>query len=127
MDTKILTAPESINTLARCWFRRNVPMTTFGSWHDKLRILVVVVDVEGWANEFHQDKASSVRVPVANFTLQSSEFFLSGVPIGIISICHGSSLCFQSAKNTHQQLFPDWQPVTLASAADVVFLLGAFY
>ncbi|GKF60678.1 hypothetical protein Tco_0177464, partial [Tanacetum coccineum] len=26
----------------------------------------------GWANEFHQDKASSVRVPVANFTLQSS-------------------------------------------------------
>ncbi|GKD86505.1 hypothetical protein Tco_1357659 [Tanacetum coccineum] len=28
----------------------------------------------GWANEFHQDKASSVRVPVANFTLQSSEY-----------------------------------------------------
>ncbi|GJU29109.1 hypothetical protein Tco_1172698 [Tanacetum coccineum] len=26
----------------------------------------------GWANEFHQDKASSVKVPVANFTLQSS-------------------------------------------------------
>ncbi|GKG30973.1 hypothetical protein Tco_0423461, partial [Tanacetum coccineum] len=25
-----------------------------------------------WANEFHQDKASSVRVPVENFTLQSS-------------------------------------------------------
>ncbi|GKG06779.1 hypothetical protein Tco_0329748, partial [Tanacetum coccineum] len=25
-----------------------------------------------WANEFHQDKASSVRVPIANFTLQSS-------------------------------------------------------
>nr|GFC88854.1 hypothetical protein [Tanacetum cinerariifolium] len=25
-----------------------------------------------WANEFHQDKASSVRVPAANFTLQSS-------------------------------------------------------
>ncbi|GJX89934.1 hypothetical protein Tco_0343260 [Tanacetum coccineum] len=26
----------------------------------------------GWVNEFHQDKASSTRVPVANFTLQSS-------------------------------------------------------
>ncbi|GJT94915.1 hypothetical protein Tco_1090433 [Tanacetum coccineum] len=26
----------------------------------------------GWAYAFHQDKASSVRVPVANFTLQSS-------------------------------------------------------
>ncbi|GKE43921.1 hypothetical protein Tco_1471205 [Tanacetum coccineum] len=36
-------------------------------------ILVVVVVVgEGWANELYQDKASLVRVPVANFTLQSS-------------------------------------------------------
>ncbi|GKD38230.1 hypothetical protein Tco_1258437, partial [Tanacetum coccineum] len=46
-------------------------------------IVLVVVVVEdqgileassipiGWVNEFHQDKASSVRVPVANFTLQS--------------------------------------------------------
>nr|GFB22244.1 hypothetical protein [Tanacetum cinerariifolium] len=32
-----------------------------------------VVDTEfgGWAKEFHQDRASSVKVPVANFTLQS--------------------------------------------------------
>nr|GFA54328.1 hypothetical protein [Tanacetum cinerariifolium] len=35
-------------------------------------IMVVVVVGEGWANKFHQDKASLVRVPVANFTLQSS-------------------------------------------------------
>ncbi|GJR01864.1 hypothetical protein Tco_0524848 [Tanacetum coccineum] len=108
-------------------------------------IVLVVVVGEGWANEFHQDKASSVRVLVANFTLQSSVQFLrentdsvrsnqrmshkqafrsfeierlaahklfiatfsycrsfswSGVPIGIISICHGSSLCFQSCGNT---------------------------
>ncbi|GJX22917.1 hypothetical protein Tco_0227362 [Tanacetum coccineum] len=35
-------------------------------------ILVVVVVGEGWANEFHQDKASLVRVPVVNFTLQLS-------------------------------------------------------
>ncbi|GKE87195.1 hypothetical protein Tco_1564670 [Tanacetum coccineum] len=40
MDTKLLSAPESNNTLARCWFRRNVPVTTFGSRHDKLLILV---------------------------------------------------------------------------------------
>ncbi|GKD03886.1 hypothetical protein Tco_1178860 [Tanacetum coccineum] len=31
MDTKLISAPESNNTLARCWFRRNIPMTTFGS------------------------------------------------------------------------------------------------
>ncbi|GJV10981.1 hypothetical protein Tco_1352522, partial [Tanacetum coccineum] len=37
-----------------------------------MAILVVVIVGEGWANEFHQDKASSVRVLVANFTLQSS-------------------------------------------------------
>ncbi|GKB15901.1 hypothetical protein Tco_0849824 [Tanacetum coccineum] len=35
-------------------------------------VVLVVVVGEGWANEFHQDKASSVRVPVANFSLQSS-------------------------------------------------------
>ncbi|GJU05562.1 hypothetical protein Tco_1121992 [Tanacetum coccineum] len=32
MDTKLLSAPKSNKTLARCWFRRNVPVTTFGSW-----------------------------------------------------------------------------------------------
>nr|GEV12853.1 hypothetical protein [Tanacetum cinerariifolium] len=44
-------------------------------------VVVVVVDssiiklsfvITGWANEFYQDKASSVRVPVANFALQFS-------------------------------------------------------
>ncbi|GJS65412.1 hypothetical protein Tco_0679976 [Tanacetum coccineum] len=29
MDTKLLSAPESNNTLAICWFRRNMPVTTF--------------------------------------------------------------------------------------------------
>nr|GEU74812.1 reverse transcriptase domain-containing protein [Tanacetum cinerariifolium] len=146
MDTKLLSAPESNNTLARCWFRRNVPMTTFRhdklltlvadcfwwlalwfctSWSDDppcfnwggikspkgflpsilllaviiiavaiivtvvlvvvaaiIGVVVVVGDVSsiiklsfviiGWAYAFHQDKASSVRVPVANVTLFSS-------------------------------------------------------
>ncbi|GKC59449.1 hypothetical protein Tco_1087047 [Tanacetum coccineum] len=35
-------------------------------------VILVVVVVKGWTNEFHQDIASSVRVPVAHFTLQSS-------------------------------------------------------
>ncbi|GJR63984.1 hypothetical protein Tco_0010049 [Tanacetum coccineum] len=34
MDTKILSALELNNTLARYWFRRNIPVTTFWSWHD---------------------------------------------------------------------------------------------
>ncbi|GJU91292.1 hypothetical protein Tco_1303715 [Tanacetum coccineum] len=41
-------------------------------------VILVVVVSEGWANEFHQDKASSVRVPVVNFTLQSSVQLLQG-------------------------------------------------
>ncbi|GKE17532.1 hypothetical protein Tco_1425109 [Tanacetum coccineum] len=63
----------------------------------------------GWAYAFHQDKASSVRVPVANVTLFSSAYLLrentdsihlnqrmrsssrSGVPVGIASTCHYSS------------------------------------
>nr|GEV18167.1 reverse transcriptase domain-containing protein [Tanacetum cinerariifolium] len=40
MDTKLLSAPESNNTLAKCWFRRNVHVTTFEFWHDKLLTLV---------------------------------------------------------------------------------------
>ncbi|GJX63500.1 hypothetical protein Tco_0296400 [Tanacetum coccineum] len=72
----------------------------------------------GWAYAFHQDKASLVRVPVENVTLSFSAHLLrentdsvrsnqrmrnfSGtiVPIGIVGICHGSSLCFQSGGNT---------------------------
>nr|GEU89276.1 putative reverse transcriptase domain-containing protein [Tanacetum cinerariifolium] len=61
MDTKLLSASESNNTLPRCF-----EAVTFPS------ILL------GWANEFHQDKASPVRVPVANFTLQSSVQLLRG-------------------------------------------------
>ncbi|GKF90517.1 hypothetical protein Tco_0274218, partial [Tanacetum coccineum] len=34
-------------------------------------ILVTSIS-KGWVKEFHQDRASSVKVPVENFTLQSS-------------------------------------------------------
>ncbi|GJR54759.1 putative reverse transcriptase domain-containing protein [Tanacetum coccineum] len=77
-----------------------------------------------WAYAFHQDKASSVKVPVANVTLSSSAHLLrentdsvrsnqrmrnfsrSSVPIGIASTCHGSSLCFQGCSKISNQL-PD--------------------
>nr|GEW38795.1 retrovirus-related Pol polyprotein from transposon TNT 1-94 [Tanacetum cinerariifolium] len=36
MDTKLLFAPESNNTLTRCWFRRNIPVTTIRSRSDDL-------------------------------------------------------------------------------------------
>ncbi|GJT01598.1 hypothetical protein Tco_0822767 [Tanacetum coccineum] len=30
MDTKLLSAPESNNTLARCWFRKKIPVASSG-------------------------------------------------------------------------------------------------
>ncbi|GKC58726.1 hypothetical protein Tco_1086324 [Tanacetum coccineum] len=54
MDMKLLSAPESNNTLARCWFRRNVPVTTFGPWHDKSLILV--------GSSFTQGKVPSIPI-----------------------------------------------------------------
>ncbi|GKA93639.1 hypothetical protein Tco_0815625 [Tanacetum coccineum] len=88
-------------------------------------VIVVVVDdvslilklsfvIIGWAYAFHQDMASSVKVPVANVTLFSLAQLLRentnsvrsnqsssrpGVPVRITSICHCCSLCFQSYGN----------------------------
>nr|GEU81200.1 retrovirus-related Pol polyprotein from transposon TNT 1-94 [Tanacetum cinerariifolium] len=31
-DMKLLSAPQSINILAKCWFRRNIPGTSFTEW-----------------------------------------------------------------------------------------------
>ncbi|GKF06372.1 hypothetical protein Tco_0037040 [Tanacetum coccineum] len=45
MDKKLLSAPESNNTLARCWFRRNIPVTMFGSWHDKFLTQGIVSNI----------------------------------------------------------------------------------
>ncbi|GKD72418.1 hypothetical protein Tco_1330700 [Tanacetum coccineum] len=33
---------------------------------------IAMLRTTGWVKEFHQDRASSIKVPVANFTLQSS-------------------------------------------------------
>ncbi|GJT96101.1 hypothetical protein Tco_1091619 [Tanacetum coccineum] len=56
----------------------------------------------GLALEFHQDKASSVRVPVANFTLQSSEFSLYPVFLFawiVLSTCQLVAACASKAAN----------------------------
>ncbi|GJS68814.1 hypothetical protein Tco_0683379 [Tanacetum coccineum] len=46
-------------------------------------VAVVGAAIESWAYAFHQDKASSVRVPVANVTLFSSfPVFAIGFPVG---------------------------------------------
>ncbi|GJU83153.1 hypothetical protein Tco_1285518 [Tanacetum coccineum] len=41
IDTKLLSALEANNTLARCWFRKNIPVTTFRSRHDNARSCVM--------------------------------------------------------------------------------------
>ncbi|GKD24492.1 hypothetical protein Tco_1230706 [Tanacetum coccineum] len=64
MDTKILSAPEANNTLARCWFRRNIPVwqvTITGS-----RLLLVA----GWP--FVSIVLSQMAHLVANITLNST-------------------------------------------------------
>ncbi|GJY57103.1 hypothetical protein Tco_0456218 [Tanacetum coccineum] len=69
MDMKLSSALESNNTLDRCWFRRNIPVTTFGSWHDK--VMSVGSDYfSGWPFWF---LCSLVRWPtlIASITLNS--------------------------------------------------------
>ncbi|GKB03104.1 hypothetical protein Tco_0831193 [Tanacetum coccineum] len=51
-------------------------------------IVVELILIVCWAYALHQDKASLVRVPVANVTLNFSG---TSIPIGIVGICHGSS------------------------------------
>ncbi|GJW92067.1 hypothetical protein Tco_0169620 [Tanacetum coccineum] len=48
MDMKLLSAPESNNTLARCWFRRNIDVTTFVSWHRTSNCLLYAITSSGW-------------------------------------------------------------------------------
>ncbi|GJU12252.1 hypothetical protein Tco_1134648 [Tanacetum coccineum] len=86
----------------------------------------------GWAYAFHQDKASSVKVPVANITLFSSTHLLrentdsfpgfSESSSKITSTYHGSSLCFQGCSKISSQL-PDGIQI-MAGVLDVDVLLG---
>nr|GEW85901.1 hypothetical protein [Tanacetum cinerariifolium] len=69
MDTKLLSAPESNNTLAKCWFRRNVSVTIFRSWHDKL--LTLVTDFFQWLAFYFYSSGQTTHL-VASLTLDSA-------------------------------------------------------
>ncbi|GJY69028.1 hypothetical protein Tco_0472010 [Tanacetum coccineum] len=49
---------------------------------------------------------------------RSGNFSWSSVPIGIVSICHGSSLCFQSGNNTISNQLPDGSLIDLTGDED---------
>ncbi|GKA48474.1 hypothetical protein Tco_0741432, partial [Tanacetum coccineum] len=56
-----------------------------------------------WAKEFHQDRASSVKVPVANFTLPSLVHYLAtGISLGLVVLSVFSMLaaCASRAMET---------------------------
>ncbi|GJY91817.1 hypothetical protein Tco_0507599 [Tanacetum coccineum] len=95
----------------------------------------------GWANEFHQDKASSVRVPVENFTLQSSVQLLQrntdlvclnqrirptapSVPLKL-KVFSMLAACASKAAATLSATSFLMAARVMASAADVDVLLGA--
>ncbi|GJT07169.1 hypothetical protein Tco_1194074 [Tanacetum coccineum] len=93
-----------------------------------------------WAKEFHQDRASSIKVPVANFTLQSSVQLLrentdsvrsnqrirASHSLMFLLYCqhiHCCSLCFRAGAVTRSATSPDALEV-MAGASDVDVLLG---
>ncbi|GKE28164.1 hypothetical protein Tco_1443548 [Tanacetum coccineum] len=68
MDTKLLSAPKSNNTLVKCWFRRNLP-------HDYVRVLVSVlvpqqVTSSGWP--FVSAVPGQMTYLLASLTLDSA-------------------------------------------------------
>ncbi|GKB63050.1 hypothetical protein Tco_0919236, partial [Tanacetum coccineum] len=77
MDTKLLSTPESNNILARCWFKRNIPVTAFGSWHDKLLTLVAFLT---------QGKASSIPTVFSWGDSISLDGFLPSILLLLVNI-----------------------------------------
>nr|GEX09951.1 hypothetical protein [Tanacetum cinerariifolium] len=65
MDTKLLRALESNNTLTRCWFSRNIPVTTFWS--------------RGWS--FVSVVPSQMTHLVASITLDNARSYVMQVSI----------------------------------------------
>nr|GEW33493.1 hypothetical protein [Tanacetum cinerariifolium] len=70
MDTKLLSSPESNNTLANCLFRRNIPVTMFGS---RVHFL-------------HKGKASSIPTIFNWGGSISPEGFLPSIPLSAVII-----------------------------------------
>ncbi|GJT54401.1 hypothetical protein Tco_0989455 [Tanacetum coccineum] len=64
MDTKLLSAPESNNTLAKCWFRRNVPVASSG-WPFVLAVFGLMTHL---VTSLTLDNARSCVMQGASFT-----------------------------------------------------------
>ncbi|GJW43817.1 hypothetical protein Tco_0072616 [Tanacetum coccineum] len=62
-------SPEGFLSSVLLWLVIIVAVVGVGVTVVVVIIVAVVVVVESWAKEFHQDRASSVKVPVANFNL----------------------------------------------------------
>ncbi|GJW33975.1 hypothetical protein Tco_0054007 [Tanacetum coccineum] len=94
----------------------------------------------GWAYEFHQDKASSVKVPVVNVTMSSSAHllrentdsfpvFATGVPVGPVFLLGLLALAIDAAYAFRAEEMPSliscWMAAkVMASVSDVDVLLG---
>ncbi|GKA04721.1 hypothetical protein Tco_0683841 [Tanacetum coccineum] len=103
-------------------------------------IFGVVVVVDGWAYGFHQDKASLVRVPVANVTLSSSAhllrentdsfpLFAIGISLGPVFLLGLSVFAMVAAYASRAAVIPSvmscWMAAkVIAGVSDVDVLLG---
>ncbi|GJV11048.1 hypothetical protein Tco_1352589 [Tanacetum coccineum] len=103
-------------------------------------IFGVVVVVDGWAYAFHQDKASLVRVPVANVTLSSSAhllrentdsfpLFATGISLGPVFLLGLSAFAMVAACASRAAVIPSvmscWMAAkVMAGVLDVDVLLG---
>ncbi|GKD60004.1 hypothetical protein Tco_1297513 [Tanacetum coccineum] len=96
--------------------------------------------VFGWANAFHQDKASSVKVPVANVTLFSSAqllrentdsfpLFATRISLGLVFLLGLSEFAMAAAYASRAAVTPSVISYRMAAsiivgAVDVDVLLG---
>ncbi|GKA05327.1 hypothetical protein Tco_0684447 [Tanacetum coccineum] len=94
----------------------------------------------GWAYEFHQDSASSVKLPVANVTLSSSTHllrentdsfpvFATGIPVGPVFLLGLLALAIDAACSFRAEEMPSliscWMAAkVMAGVSDVDVLLG---
>nr|GEU36161.1 reverse transcriptase domain-containing protein [Tanacetum cinerariifolium] len=91
---------------------------------DKAKVDVInklphLTTVKGWAYAFHQDKASSVRIPVANVTLFSSfPLFAIEVSLGLVFLLGLSVFAMVAACSSRAAAIPSAISYRMAGAAD---------
>ncbi|GKA97610.1 hypothetical protein Tco_0825504 [Tanacetum coccineum] len=89
MDTKLLSAPESNNTLDRCWFRRNVPVASSG-WSFVFAVLGLMIHLVAILT---LDSARSCVMQGASFT-QGKVFIIPTIFSWGVSISPDSFLSY---------------------------------